>query len=161
MKSIKITLPDKSVKVVSAGTTSSDIASSIGPRLADAVLVARQNGVLRDLSHPITEDCDLELLTGDTPDGHGVLLHSAAHLMAQAVKYFWPEAKLTIGPAVDNKFYYDFDISINFTEEDLMKIEKKMKELSDKDYKCIRCEMSRNEAYKLLVKWGKTTNWRF
>ena len=155
MKSIEITLPDKSVKVVSAGTTSSDIASSIGPRLADAVLVARQNGVLRDLSHPITEDCDLELLTGDTPDGHGVLLHSAAHLMAQAVKYFWPEAKLTIGPAVDNKFYYDFDISINFTEEDLMKIEKKMKELSDKDYKCIRCEMSRNEAYKLFSEMGE------
>ena len=155
MKNINITLPDKSVKVVSSGTTSSDIASSIGPRLADAVLVAKQNGILRDLSHPIIEDCDLELLTGDTPDGHGVLLHSAAHLMAQAVKYFWPEAKLTIGPAIENKFYYDFDISINFTEDDLIKIEKKMKELSDQDYKCIRCEMSRSEAYKMFSEMGE------
>ena len=155
MKNINITLPDKSVKVVSSGTTSSDIASSIGPRLADAVLVAKQNGILRDLSHPIKEDCDLELLTGDTPDGHGVLLHSAAHLMAQAVKYFWPEAKLTIGPAIENKFYYDFDISINFTEDDLIKIEKKMKELSDQDYKCIRCEMSRSEAYKMFSEMGE------
>ena len=132
MANIKITLPDKSVKNVPSGTTSQEIAEQIGPGLARMALVAKIDGDLKDLSAPLTKDCSIELLTGDHPDGHAVLLHSAAHLMAQAVKYYWPDAKLTIGPAIDNRFYYDFDVDISFNEEDLIKIDKKMRELSKK-----------------------------
>ena len=102
MSLIEITLPDNSIKKVPSGTTSHQIADGIGPRLADAVLVAKIDGVLKDLDRPIKKNCKVELLTGDTPEGHNTLLHSAAHLMAQAVKHFWPQAKLTIGPAIDN-----------------------------------------------------------
>ena len=155
MANIKITLPDKSVKNVPSGTTSQEIAEQIGPGLARMALVAKIDGDLKDLSAPLTKDCSIELLTGDHPDGHAVLLHSAAHLMAQAVKYYWPDAKLTIGPAIDNRFYYDFDVDISFNEEDLIKIDKKMRELSKQDFQCIRCEISRKEAYKLFQEMGE------
>ena len=125
MSEIQIKLPDNSLKNVPVGTTPQEIAEQIGPGLARAVLVAKINGVLKDLNTPIIEDCSIELLTGDNPEGHNTLLHSAAHLMAQAVKHFWPNAKLTIGPAIENRFYYDFDLDTAFTDEDLIKIDKK------------------------------------
>ena len=150
MKEIKITLPDNSVRIVPLGTTSQEIAEQIGPSLARATLAAKIDGELKDLSIPILKDCSIELLTGNHPEGHAVLLHSAAHLMAQAVKYYWPDAKLTIGPAIDNRFYYDFDVDISFSEEDLIKIDKKMHELSKEDFPCIRCEISRKDAYELF-----------
>jgi len=155
MENIKITLPDNSVKVVPSGTTSYEIAEKIGPRLASDVLVAKINGKLKDLALPIENDSTLELLTGESPEGHNTLLHSAAHLMAQAVKHYWPDAKLTIGPAIDNRFYYDFDLDINFTDDDIIKIQNKMKDLSDADYECIRCEITRKEAYKLFESMGE------
>ena len=155
MANINITLPDNSVKSVPIGTTAQEIAEQIGPGLAKATLAAKINGELKDLSAAILNDCSIELLTGDHKEGHAVLLHSAAHLMAQAVKYYWPDAKLTIGPAIDNRFYYDFDVDISFSDEDLIKIDGKMRELSKKDYPCIRCETSRKEAYKLFQDMGE------
>ena len=152
MSEIQIKLPDNSLKNVPVGTTPQEIAEQIGPGLARAVLVAKINGVLKDLNTPIIEDCSIELLTGDNPEGHNTLLHSAAHLMAQAVKHFWPNAKLTIGPAIENRFYYDFDLDTAFTDEDLIKIDKKMHELSNNNFPCIRCEVTRKEAYELFKK---------
>ena len=152
MSEIKIKLPDNSIRNVPIGTTAQDIAEQIGPGLARAVLVAKIDGVLKDLNTPIIEDCSIELLTGDNPEGHNTLLHSAAHLMAQAVKHFWPNAKLTIGPAIENRFYYDFDLDTAFTDEDLIKIDKKMQELSNNNFPCIRCEVTRKEAYELFQK---------
>ena len=146
MSQIKITLPDKSERSYEAGVTPLDVASSIGPRLAKDTIVASIDGELVDISRNINHDCQLTLHTGDSDEGHQVLLHSAAHLMAQAVKFFWPEVKLTIGPAIDNRFYYDFDLDHSFTDEDILKIEKKMKELSQEDFPCIRSELSRDEA---------------
>ena len=152
MSKIKVKLPDNSVKEISKGTTAHQVAESIGQRLAKSALVAKIDTDLKDLSYRIEKDCNLKLLTGDTPEGHETLLHSAAHLMAQAVKFYWPEAKLTIGPAIENRFYYDFDIDHSFTSEDLLKIEHKMQELSKKNYPCIRCEITREEALELFSK---------
>ena len=115
MSKIKVKLPDNSVKEISKGTTAHQVARSIGHRLANSALVAKIDTDLKDLSYRIEKDCNLKFLTGDTPEGHETLLHSAAHLMAQAVKFYWPEAKLTIGPAIENKFYYDFDIDFPFS----------------------------------------------
>lgn len=155
MNELKITLPDNSTRIVEKGYTPQDVANDIGPGLARSVVVAKVNESLKDLNIPFTEDCHLELLTAETPEGHNTLLHSAAHLMAQAVKFYWPEAKLTIGPAIDNRFYYDFDVEETFTDDDLVKIDSKMHELSKEDYPCIRCEISRKEAYTLFEKMGE------
>ena len=155
MENINIKFPDGSIKIYESGTNAYNIAESIGSRLAKAVVAAKVNDVLLDLNSPILEDSELHLLTPDTPEGHAVLLHSAAHLMAQAVKYFWPEAKLTIGPAIENQFYYDFDIQETITDNDFLKIESKMLELSKKNYQCIRCEITRKEAYSLFDKMNE------
>ena len=111
MNELKIILPDNSTRIVEKGYTPQDVANDIGPGLARSVVVAKVNESLKDLNIPFTEDCHLELLTAETPEGHNTLLHSAAHLMAQAVKFYWPEAKLTIGPAIAHRFYYDFDVN--------------------------------------------------
>ena len=115
MKNIKITLPDNSHKNVPIGTTPQGVAEIIGSGLARAVVVAKIDGDLKDLNFPLQRDCSLELFTGDTEEGHETLLHSTAHLMAQAVKFLFPNAKVTIGPTIENGFYYDFDIDTPFT----------------------------------------------
>ena len=155
MKNINITLPDGSKKSAPIGSTAMDIATQIGPGLAKAALVAKINGELRDLNFEINEDCNIELLTGDNPEGHSVLLHSAAHLLAQAVKHYWPNAKLTIGPAIDNRFYYDFDLDTTFSDEDLVKLESRMMQLSKKNFPCVRCELTRSEAYNKFKEMGE------
>ncbi|MDP6940335.1 MAG: TGS domain-containing protein, partial [Planctomycetota bacterium] len=98
MSEINITLPDRSIKKVPAGSTPQDVANDIGPGLARAVVVAKIDGELTDLNVSIDQDCSMELFTGDTPEGHDTLLHSTAHLMAQAVKTLYPDVKITIGP---------------------------------------------------------------
>ncbi|RMF06305.1 MAG: threonine--tRNA ligase [Candidatus Neomarinimicrobiota bacterium] len=150
MSTITLTLPDQSTLTVPRGTTALEVAESLGPRLAQAAVVAELNGQLRDLNLPLTEDGQLRLLTGETPEGHEVLLHSTAHLMAQAVKELFPEAKVTIGPAIENRFYYDFDIDGTFSEEDLRQIETRMKELAKRNYPVHRKELSRAEALELF-----------
>ena len=116
MNNINITLPDNSVKTFPEGITAQEVANSIGPGLARAVVVAKIDGVLKDLNYKILKDSSLELFTGDSPEGHDTLLHSTAHLMAQAVKTLYPNAKFTIGPTIENGFYYDFDLDVSFSE---------------------------------------------
>jgi len=156
MNNIKITLPDNSVKTFPEGVTAQEIADSIGSGLARAVVVAKIDGNLKDLNYKIFKDSSLELFTGDTPEGHDTLLHSTAHLMAQAVKVLYPNAKFTIGPTIENGFYYDFDLDDSFSEDCLVLIENKMKELSKKNQEIVRCEVSTSEAVNIFEKMGES-----
>jgi len=156
MPEINITLPDNSVKIVPAGSTPQDIANDIGPGLGRAVVVVKIDGELTDLNVSIDRDCSLELFTGDTPEGHDTLLHSTAHLMAQAVKALYPNAKITIGPTIENGFYYDFDVDVPFSDEILETIEQKMKELAKSDQEIHRQEMSAGDAEKLFSDMGES-----
>ena len=156
MPEINITLPDNSVKIVPAGSTPQDIANDIGPGLARAVVVVKIDGELTDLNVSIDRDCSLELFTGDTPEGHDTLLHSTAHLMAQAVKTLYPDAKITIGPTIENGFYYDFDVDVPFSDEILETIEQKMKELAKSGQEIHRQEMSASDAGKLFSDMGES-----
>ena len=156
MKNINITLPDNSVKTFPEGITAQEVANSIGSGLARAVVVAKIDGVLKDLNYKILKDSSLELFTGDTPEGHDTLLHSTAHLMAQAVKALYPNAKFTIGPTIENGFYYDFDLDVSFSEDSLVSIENKMKELSKKNQEIFRYEVSASEAVSIFEKLGES-----
>ena len=156
MSEINITLPDKSVKVLPKGVTPQEVADSIGSGLARAVVVSKINGDLRDLNCSLNEDCSLELFTGDTPEGHDTLLHSAAHLMAQSVKSLFPNSKVTIGPTIENGFYYDFDVETPFTDEIILKIEKRMKELAKSSQEISRMEISTSDAIKMFDDMGET-----
>jgi threonyl-tRNA synthetase len=150
MSQITVTLPDNSTRSYDGGVTPQEIAESIGSRLAQDAIAAQVNGQSVDLNVPIEADAEVAIVTGDSPDGHEVLLHSTAHLMAHAVKELFPEAKVTIGPAIENRFYYDFDIDGTFSDEDLVKIEKKMGELAANDHVVTRMELTRGEAVKLF-----------
>ena len=156
MNDIIITLPDSSLKNMPVGSTPQQVADQIGQRLANDVVVAKVDGVLVDLNTPLVKNCVLELLTGDSEEGHDTLLHSTAHLMAQAVKELYPDTKITIGPTIDNGFYYDFDTDKPFSDDDLIKIENKMKDLSKKDQEINRNEISNNSAKKLFSEMGET-----
>jgi len=156
MSEINITLPDRSIKKVPAGSTAQDIANDIGPGLARAVVVAKIDGELTDLNVSIDQDCSIELFTGDTPEGHDTLLHSTAHLMAQTVKELYPDVKITIGPTIENGFYYDFDIDVPFSDEILETIEQKMKELAKSSQEIHRQEMSAGDAGKLFSDMGES-----
>jgi threonyl-tRNA synthetase len=141
MQNITITFPDKTTRSYPVGVTPMEIAESIGERLAIATVAAKVDDVLVDASYSIQKDAQVNIVTGDTPEGHDVLLHSTAHLMAQAVKELFPKAKVTIGPAIENRFYYDFDIDGTFSDEDLLKIEEKMRELAKNDYSVSKKEL--------------------
>ena len=106
---VKITLPDKSVKEFKAGVTPQEVAASIGKRLAADALAAKVDGKLVDVFVPIEKDCSLEIVTFSSPDGKHVFWHSAAHVLAYAIKNLYPDAKNTIGPAIEQGFFYDFD----------------------------------------------------
>ena len=155
MADIQITLPDNSVKKVPKGSTAQDIADLIGPGLARAVVVAKVNGDLKDLNAPINDDSDLQLFTGESPEGHDTLLHSTAHLMAQAVKELYPNAKVTIGPTIENGFYYDFDVDVSFSDERLVKIEEKMRALARSGQDIKRNEISAKDAVSLFKDIGE------
>ena len=138
------------------GTTPQQVADSIGPGLARAVVVAKIDGVLKDLNFSIENDCSLELFTGDSVQGHDTLLHSTAHLMAQAVKDLFPEALVTIGPTIENGFYYDFDVDIPFTDEVIQNIENRMKELARSSQEISRMEISASDAIKMFDDMGES-----
>lgn len=127
--SIQITLPDGSVQQIESGSSALDVARNISPRLADAALVAKVNGVLVDVNRPIEADATVQILTAKDPQSLEVYRHSTAHLCAAAVLQLFPETKLGIGPPIENGFYYDFDRPEAFTPQDLEKIEAKMWEL--------------------------------
>ena len=156
MSEIKVTLPDNSIKILERGVTPQEVANSIGPGLARAVVVSKIDGKLKDLNYPLKDDCSLELFTGDTPEGHDTLLHSTAHLMAQAVKNLYPESKVTIGPTIENGFYYDFDIDTPFTDDLILKIEQKMKELAKAAQEISRIEVSAKKAIQIFEKMGES-----
>ena len=124
--------------------------------MARAVVVAKIDGVLKDLNFSIENDCNLELFTGDSVEGHDTLLHSTAHLMAQAVKDLFPEAKVTIGPTIENGFYYDFDVDIPFTDEVIQNIENRMKELAKSSQEISRMEISASDAVKMFDDMGES-----
>ena len=139
-----------------SGTTLLEVAESIGMRLAKDAVAAQLNGKLTDLTEAIDIDADINIITGDSTDGHEVLLHSTAHLMAQAVKELFPNARVTIGPAIENRFYYDFDVENPFTDEDLVNIEEKMRELAQNNYPVKRKIFSKDEAIDLFRRAGIT-----
>ena len=156
MAEINITLPDNSVRSYREGITPQEVADSIGSGLARAVVVAKVDGSLMDLNYQIFNDSALELFTGDTPEGHDTLLHSTAHLMAQAVKQLFPDAKVTIGPTIENGFFYDFDLEVSFSDEILEKIEEKMKELARSKQEIVRQEVSVGEAVDVFNELGES-----
>ena len=144
---IKVTLPDGSIKEVEKGTTSLEIAKSISEGLARKVLAAEINNEIWDLTRPITIDSSLKLLTFQEDGGKSTLWHSSAHLMAEALEFYYPGIKLAIGPPIENGFYYDIDFgSYEISEKDLSKIEKKILELAREKNEFIRKEVSKKEA---------------
>ena len=155
MSKITITLPDNSTRIYDAGVTPLEVAESIGSRLAMDTVAASINGEFTDANVPINEDANLSLHTGSSVEGHEVLLHSTAHLMAQAVKAIWPESQVTIGPAIENRFYYDFDIDGTFSDSDLLNIENKMREITKENLTVTRQEISRNKAIELFKNLGE------
>ncbi len=143
---IKISLPDGSVREFPAPPTVAEVAASIGPGLAKAALAGRVDGVLVDTSYCIERDAALAIVTDKDPDGLDVIRHSTAHLLAYAVKALFPDAQVTIGPVIDNGFYYDFSYKRPFTPEDLAAIEAKMAELARKDEPVTREVWQRDDA---------------
>ncbi len=150
MSQIRLTLPDESVLEVEAGTTALEAAKQIGSRLAKAAVAAKVDGELFDLTRPLSRDCEFKILTFDSDEGKHVYWHSAAHVMADAVTQLFPDAKPTIGPAIANGFYYDFDVEEPFTEDDLRRIEEKMQEIIEADAPFERREVSKAEALELF-----------
>lgn len=146
MSDIRLTLPDGSVRTVPSGTTSRDVAQSIGAGLARAAVAARVDGQIRDLDRPLTADSSFAILTDKDPAALDVLRHSAAHILATAVRELFPTAAIGFGPPIEDGFYYDFGVERPFTPEDLETIEKKMAEVATKDYPFVREEVSRDEA---------------
>ncbi len=155
MSKIIIKFPDGSEKEYEKGITPMKIAADISKSLAKAVIVSKVNGKLWDLNKPIDENAEIELLKFDDPQAKGVYWHSTAHLMAQAVKELFPDVKVTIGPAIENGFYYDFDKETPFVDSDLQKIENMMKRLIKKNLPYQRKEISRNEALKLFTEMNE------
>ena len=145
---IKVTLKGDVVKEFNSGITAYEAAKEISMGLAKAACAARINGKNCDLRTPLTEDCSLEILTFDDEYGRWTFRHTASHILAQAVKRLYPEAKLAIGPAVDDGFYYDFDIETKFTPEDLEKIEAEMKKIVKENIPLEKSLMSRADAVK-------------
>jgi threonyl-tRNA synthetase len=141
-----ITLPDGSQRSFDDAVTVADVAADIGPGLAKAALAGKVDGALVDTSYLIKKDATLAIVTSKDDEGLEVIRHSTAHLMAQAVKQLYPEAQITIGPVIEDGFFYDFAFSRAFTPEDLEKIEKKMLDLSKKDLAVERSVMTRDAA---------------
>jgi len=150
-----IKLPDGSVKSFPGPVSVAEVAQSIGAGLARAALAGKVNGKLVDTSHRIEGDADLAIVTERDPEGVEILRHSTAHLLAHAVKELFPDAQVTIGPVIDNGFYYDFAYKRPFTLEDLAAIEKRMGEIARKDYPVARREMPRDEAVKFFRDQGE------
>ncbi|MCK9309433.1 MAG: threonine--tRNA ligase [Candidatus Cloacimonetes bacterium] len=154
--SISITLPDGSVKQYDKPVSALAVATDISPRLADASICAELNGKLIDLEHMIDSDANLVLHTFKSEIGKEVYWHSTSHLMAQAVKQLYPEVLVTIGPAIEQGFYYDFDRETPFTDEELLLIEKRMQELSAMALPYARTELSKAEAIKMFADMGES-----
>ena len=152
---VSITLPDGSKREFENAPSVLDIAKNISVSLAKAALAGRVDGRLVDLSHVVDKDAEVAIVTGRDPEGLELIRHSTAHLMAQAVKELFPSVQVTIGPAIENGFYYDFSFERPFTPEDLKKIEARMDEIVKRDLPVERVEMARDEAVKFFLDMGE------
>ncbi|WP_416242838.1 threonine--tRNA ligase [Azospira sp. APE16] len=150
-----ITLPDGSIRSFDAPVTVAEVAASIGAGLARAALAGKVDGKLVDTSHLMERDTQLAIVTDKDADGLEIIRHSTAHLLAYAVKELFPEAQVTIGPVIDNGFYYDFAYKRPFTPEDLLAIEKKMAELAKRDIPVSREVWARDDAVKFFLEQGE------
>src|SRR4051812_4871773 len=150
-----IRLPDGSIKNFPAPVTVAEVAQAIGPGLAKAALAGRVGGKVVDTSFRIEKDSDLAIITDKDAEGVEVIRHSTAHLLAHAVKELFPDAQVTIGPVIENGFYYDFSYKRPFTPEDLVAIEKRMGEIAKRDLPVSRSEMPRDEAVKFFREQGE------
>lgn len=151
---MKITLKDGSVKEYQEAKTVYEIASDISEGLARVACAGEVNGEIVDLRTEISEDCELNIVTASDPEGLRVIRHTASHILAEAVKRLFPNAKLAIGPAIDDGFYYDFD-SEPFSREDLDNLEAEMKKIIKEGYEIIRYTLSRNDAIKFMEEKGE------
>lgn len=152
---IKITFPDKTIREFPAGITAVEVAKSISEGLARNVLAAKINGEVQDLTRPISADCELNLLTWNDAEGKSTMWHSSAHLMAEALEFYYPGIKFWVGPPVQNGFYYDVDFGGQpFSADDLAKIEEKMAELARQSNPYVRKEMPKAEAIRYFTEKG-------
>ena len=156
MSTIAITLPDGSKRELPSGSTLADLAGSIGAGLAKAAIAGKIGGELVDLETQLSDGCQAEIVTEKSPEALTIIRHSAAHLMAQAVKDLFPKAKVTIGPAIENGFYYDFDMDTPFTPEDLERIEARMTKLASANQKIERRVLSSADAVALFSDMGES-----
>ncbi len=151
----KVTLPDGTLKSFDKAITVADVASSIGSGLARAALAGEVDGQLVDTSFLIENDVNLSIITNKDEKALEIIRHSTAHLLAQATQQIYPKAQVTIGPVIDNGFYYDFSYKKGFSEQDLAKIEKKMNAIVKQNLPIERQEMPRDDAIKLFKSMGE------
>ena len=152
---VKIELRGGEIKEFENGITAAEVAKSLGMGLYKAACVCRIDGEVKDLRTPIDKDCKLEILTFDDDEGKRAFRHTASHILAQAVKRLFPQAKLAIGPAVDNGFYYDFDIDVPFTPEVLEKLEGEMKKIVKEAIPLERYELDPDDAIEMMAAKGE------
>lgn len=152
---IKLKLIDGCMKEIEEGSNGYSLAASISKKLAKEAIAAKINGKLVDLNHGLKNDDKVEIITADSEDGIEIIRHSTAHVMAQAVKRIYGNVKLAIGPTIKNGFYYDFDLDISLTQDDLKKIEDEMNKIINEDLKFKRDDVSREEALKIMSEKGE------
>lgn len=152
---IKVKLIDGCMKEIEEGSNGYSLAASISKKLAKEAIAAKINGKLVDLNHGLKNDDKVEIITADSEDGIEIIRHSTAHVMAQAVKRIYGNVKLAIGPTIKNGFYYDFDLDISLTQDDLKKIEDEMNKIINEDLKFKRDDVSREEALKIMSEKGE------
>ncbi len=151
-----LTFPDSAARDYDAGMTALEVANSISSGLAKKVLAVKLDGLLLDASHPIEDDAKIEFVTAKDPEGLELIRHDAAHVLAEAVQDLFPGTQVTIGPVIENGFYYDFYRDEPFSEDDFAAIEKKMGFIINRNDKIVREEMDRNAAIALFKKMGET-----
>jgi threonyl-tRNA synthetase len=152
---IKITLKDGSSKEYNKGITILEVAQSISAGLARVALAGEVDGEVKDLKHKLEKDCTLNLLTFDDEGGREAYRHTSSHIMAQAVKRLYPDAKLAIGPSIDNGYYYDFDMDKTISIDDLEEIQQEMNKIIKEDLDIERFTLPRDEAIKLMREKGE------
>ena len=155
MSEIALTMPDGSVRPFVRGDTGADLAAAISRSLAGRAVAIRVGGALRDLAEPLTEDGAVEIVTRDDPDGLDLIRHDAAHALAEAAKELYPEIQITIGPVIENGFYYDFSRAEPFTPDDLALLEERMREIVDRDEPIAREVWDRDEAARFFEGEGE------
>jgi threonyl-tRNA synthetase len=155
METMNISLPDGKIIDLPQNATVREAAAAIGRRLAEAALAAKVNGRLTDLSSQLHDGDAIEILTFDAPEGKSVFWHSSSHVLAQAVQELFPSVKIAIGPAIDNGFYYDFDVDKTFTPEDIAKIEERVKAIIARKLPIVRSEPTVDEAHSYFATKGE------